>query len=356
MIKDWFPQLVYGVALALMIGWVLLIGRPVILPVVAGLIVAYVILGLAELFGRLPGLRERLPASLRYALAVLVIGGTLAAIVWLVITNVTHIATTLPRYQEQFLAIIQALAERFGFEAEPDWQAIRSDILSRIDIRRAIGVTVATASSITATFIVVVIYAGFILSEKDSFGHKIALLSHEPARVAQIQQVISDINSSIGAYLVMKTLINIALGVGSYAIMWWFGIPFAGFWAILIGLFNYIPYIGGFIGVGLPTFLAVAELGGFWPLASFLMAMIAIQVLLGNFIEPYVMGSSMNLSPLVILISLVAWAALWGIAGAILSVPITAMMVIIFAEFPGTRPLAILMSKDGQLAKAGAPR
>ena len=354
--KDWFPQLVYGVALALMIGWILDIGRPVILPVVAGLIIAYVVLGLAELFGRIPGLRERLPAGLRYLLAVLVIGGALLGIVWMVITNVTQIATVLPRYQDQVMTMAQTAAERFGVEAEPDWRALRSDILARIDLRRAIGVTVATASSIAATFIVVLVYAGFILSEKNSFGQKIALMSHEPARVAQIQQVIRRINSSIGAYLVMKTLINITLGLGSYAIMWYYGIPFAGFWAILIGLFNYIPYIGGFIGVGLPTFLAIAELGSFWPILSFLLAMIAIQVLLGNFIEPFVMGSSMNLSPLVILISLVAWASLWGIAGAILSVPITAMLVIVFAEFPGTRPLAILMSKDGQLAKAGEPR
>lgn len=345
--KDWFPQMVYGLALALMIGWLLEIGRPVILPVVAGLIIAYVVLGLAELFGRVPGL----PAGLRYGLAILAIGLILVAIVWMVVTNVSQIAASLPRYQERVMTLTQVLAERFGFEREPDWQAIRSDILARIDLRRAVGLTVATASSITATFIVVVVYAGFILSEKNSFARKIALLSEEPARVAQIQQVIRQINSSIGAYLVMKTIINIVLGVGSYFIMLWYGIPFAGFWAILIGLFNYIPYIGGFIGVGLPTFLAIAEFGAFWPVVSFVLAMSSIQVALGNFIEPYVMGNSMNLSPLVILVSLVAWSALWGIAGAILSVPITAMLVIIFAEFKGTRPLAVLMSKDGALAR-----
>ncbi|TPE51409.1 AI-2E family transporter [Amaricoccus solimangrovi] len=354
--RDWFPQLVYGLAFALMVGWILQIGRPVILPVVAGVVVAYVILGLAELLGRLPGLGARIPAGLRYGLAALLIGLVLVGIVWLIVTNVSQIAATLPRYQERVMTIFQAAAERFGFDAEPDWQAVRDDILGRINLRRAVGVTVATASSIAATFVVIVIYAGFILSEKDSFGRKIALLSAEPARVAQIQEVIRDINSSIGAYLVMKTLINVVLGLGSYAIMWWYGIPFAGFWAILIGLFNYIPYVGSFLGVVLPAFLAVAEMGAFWPVVSFVLAMTAIQLLLGNFIEPYVMGSSMNLSPLVILISLVAWASLWGIAGAILSVPITAMLVIIFAEFPGTRPLAILMSKDGTLARPGRAR
>lgn len=354
--KDWFPRLVYGLAFALMIGWVLSIGRTVILPVVAGLIVAYVVVGLAELLGRLPGLRARAPVGLRYALAVLVIGLTLAGIGFLIVTNVSEIAETLPRYQERVLTLFQALAETFGFEAEPDWEAIQRDVLGRIDIRAAVGFTVATASWIAATLIAVVIYAGFILSERESFRRKIALMSSEPERVARIQQVLREINSSIGAYLGMKTLINVVLGLVSYAVLWSYGIPFAAFWAILIGLLNYIPYIGSFLGVLLPSFLAIAELGAFWPVAGFVLAMTAIQFTIGNFVEPFVMGNSMNLSPLVILISVVAWGGLWGIAGALLSVPITAMFVIIFAQFPATRPIAILMSKDGTILSPGLGR
>lgn len=351
--KDWFPKLVYGVALTLMIGWILVIGRSVILPVVAGIIVAYVILGLAELIGRIPVIGTRVPGGARYSLAMLIILGAMFAAVWLTITNITQISLILPRYQEQLVAMAQLAAEKFGREFQPDWQTLRQDIISRINIQRAIGITVASAASILATFIVVLIYAVFILAEKNSFARKIALMHSEEARTAQLQQVIRDINSSIGSYLVTKTLINIALGILSYGVMRFYGIPFAGFWAILIGVFNYIPYIGGFIGVGLPALLAIVELGAFWPFTGFLLAMIACQVLLGNFIEPFVMGRSLNLSPLVILVSLVAWAGMWGIAGAILSVPIMGILVIIFSEFAGTRPLAILMSKDGIIEKAG---
>ena len=67
--RDGLPRLFYGVGLALMIGWILVIGRPIILPVMAGIVVAYVVIGPAELIGGVPGLR-RLPAVLRYALAV----------------------------------------------------------------------------------------------------------------------------------------------------------------------------------------------------------------------------------------------------------------------------------------------
>jgi predicted PurR-regulated permease PerM len=73
-----------------------------------------------------------------------------------------------------------------------------------------------------------------------------------------------------------------------------------------------------------------------------------VQFVIGNFLDPYIMGNSLNLSPFAILVSLAVWVALWGVPGAFLAVPITAMMTIIFSEFPGTRPIAVLLSQNGK--------
>ena len=349
--KDPFSRLVLGVALALMIGWILIIGRSVILPVVASVIVAYVVLGLSELIGRIPGLRQ-LPVGVRYLVAIVAIGFVLVEMFSLLVTNIGSVVALAPQYQDRILALIQTLASHLGIEGEQSWRTLRQDILVYVNLQRLIGLTLGSAVAIAVSFLVVAIYTGFILLEKNAFAAKIARISDEPAKVAQIQQVIHDVNSRIGTYLVMKTLINLVLAVGSYFIMLYFGIEFAGFWAVLIGLFNYIPYLGGWIGVGVPTLVAIAQFGAFWPVAVFVMAMTAIQVLLGNFVEPWLMGNSLNLSPFVILVSLVAWSSLWGIAGAILSVPIMAVLVILFSEFGGTRPLAILLSRDGDIGPA----
>jgi predicted PurR-regulated permease PerM len=80
-----------------------------------------------------------------------------------------------------------------------------------------------------------------------------------------------------------------------------------------------------------------------------LMALSAAQFVIGNFIDPYVMGNSLNLSPFAILVSLALCSELWGIPGAFLAVPITAIITIVFSEFPGTRPVAVLLSKRGQV-------
>jgi predicted PurR-regulated permease PerM len=127
------------------------------------------------------------------------------------------------------------------------------------------------------------------------------------------------------------------------------GLEFAAFWAVLIALLNYVPYIGSFLGVLFPGIMAIMQFPDanvvFWVLLGLVLA----QFLIGNFLDPYLMGNSLNLSPFAILVSLAIWSELWGIAGAFLAVPITAVMVIIFSGFPSTRPIAVLLSRNGSL-------
>ncbi len=76
---------------------------------------------------------------------------------------------------------------------------------------------------------------------------------------------------------------------------------------------------------------------------------VVVQFLIGNFLDPYVMGNSLNLSPFAILVSLTVWSTLWGIPGAFLAVPITAIIAIILSGFAGTRAIAVLLSRSGQV-------
>ena len=348
--RDNFTTLVLGVLLAIMLGWILVLGRPVILPIVASLIVAYIVLGLTELFARLPVVGPRLPEALRLALAVAAIAGALTLLVLVIVGNVGRIVADAPQYQDRLLTVIQAAAVRFGVETEPTWQTLRAQALAQVNLQRLFGAALASAAAIVATAAIVLVYAGFLLTEKTVFSAKIARLSDDPARVARIREIIGDVNSRVGAYLVTKTLINILLGGLSYGVLRVAGVDYAGFWAILIGLFNYVPYVGGVVGVFFPAMLALAQFGALGPALAVTAALTAAQILVGNFIEPWLMGASLNLSPFVIVVSLVVWSAIWGIPGAILSVPIMAILVIVLSEFQGTRPIAVLLSRDGDIA------
>jgi predicted PurR-regulated permease PerM len=345
-----FVNVVLGVLLAIMIGWILVIGRPVILPIVAGLIVAYIVLGLAEFVGSVPRIGASIPTPLRFAVSLLIILGVLSALVLVLISNIGTIIASVPRYEAQLLSMIQMATEWLGIEAEPSWQTLRDDALARIDLQRTIGATIASVTAIVGTFVLVMIYAGFLVAERRAFARKIDRISDDAQQIRRIREIIADVNSRIGTYLLMKTLVNVVLGLVSYAIMRVAGIEFAGFWALMIGLFNYIPYVGSFLGVTFPVLLSAMQFGAIGPVVTITLALSATQMAVGNFLEPYLMGNSLNLSPFVIIVSLVVWSSIWGVAGAILSVPIMAILVIILSEFDGTRPLAVLMSLDGRVA------
>jgi predicted PurR-regulated permease PerM len=107
--------------------------------------------------------------------------------------------------------------------------------------------------------------------------------------------------------------------------------------------------VGSLIATIFPAIFALLQFGEFTPAILVLTIVGSIQVVVGNFIEPRVMGNSLNISPLVVFLTLAIWGVMWGITGMLLSVPITVIMILIMSEFPSTQPLAILLSQKGEL-------
>jgi AI-2 transport protein TqsA len=341
--------LVHGTVLLLIIGWVLTIGKAIFVPAVLGAVIVYVIVGLAHALGRLPGLGRKLPMQLRYLFSVLVIALVFFLLAYLVMANKERAMALAPQYQQSLLAAIQRVAVFFGIETEPTWATLRQDLMAQINLQRLFGTLLASLGSVLVTFIVVFLYATFLLVERHAFETKLANLSDDPKRVARIREVIGTINRRIGSYLALKTLLSLLLGVVSWAVMAAFGLEFAALWAVLTAFLNFVPYVGSFLGVFFPVLMTIVQFEDLGTILTMLLALTVVQFVIGNFLDPYVMGNSLNLSPFAILISLAIWSELWGIPGAFLAVPITAIMTIVFSEFAGTRPIAVLLSKSGRI-------
>jgi len=342
-----FQALVFGAILALIVGWVLHVGKAVLVPIAFGILVVYVILGLTRLLCRVPILGRLLPVQIRNAVSVLVISAGLFGVLHLLIANTDDVMAHAPQYQQSLLTGIQRVAVLLRIEQEPTWTTLRKDLFGQINLQRLLGSVVVSVSSMVATFIVVLLYATFLMMERRFFTGKMSQIASEPGDAARIRQITSDINRRVGAYLSVKTGVNVLLGAVCWVIMALFGLQFAGFLAVLIGMLNYIPYAGSFLGVLIPVVMALAQFGEPGTGLALLLALTVAQFVIGNFLDPYLMGSSLNLSPFAILVSLAVWSQLWGVAGAFLAVPITAVMVIVFSEFGGTRPIAVLLSKAG---------
>jgi AI-2 transport protein TqsA len=344
-----FQTLVLGALLAAVLGWGLYIGKDVWIPVVFGAIVFYVIVGVSQALGRVPVVGPALPLQIKYAVSFLIIGAAVLAIGLLVAVNKEKLIAIAPQYEESFMTAIQKAAVWFHVETEPTWTSLRQELLARINVQLLVGSMLASVSSMAVSVVVVLLYAVFLLVERRSFAAKLANLSDDARRVARIGTVIEDINRRIGTYLVLKTFISVLLGVISWLIMLAFGLEFATFWAVLIGLLNFVPYIGSFLGVFFPAIMTIVQFNDMTLILSMLAALTAAQFVIGNFLDPYMMGNSLNLSPFAILVSLAIWSALWGIPGAFLAVPVTAIVVVVLSQFPGSRPIAVLLSRDGRL-------
>ena len=349
MINERFWSFVHGVFLALIIGWVLNIGQDIFIPIIFSVLVGFVIIGMTRMLAKVPVLGPRLSIQVRYIVAALIMAVGLVSVVWLLFANVGRAVALAPQYQDSLLNSIQNLAVTLGLESEPSWKSLRQQFLAQVSIQRLVGGTLGSVLSIVATLIVVFLYVAFLLVEQRSFAAKIKNISDDPGQVAFIRQMITNVNGKIGTYLALKTLLSVVLGILSWAIMAFFGMEFAVFWGVLIALLNYVPYIGSFLSVFLPAVFAILQFGNLNSVLAVMVPLSIVQFANGNFLDPYLMGNSLNLSPFVILVSLTVWSALWGIPGAFLAVPMTAVMVMIFAEFPGTRPFAVLLSRKGDV-------
>jgi AI-2 transport protein TqsA len=342
--------LVHGIALAVLIGWVLYVARDVLVPVAYSILLVYVVLGMARKMARIPRLGPRLPDALRYVVSAAVILAAVWSMTRLVLASIAEITDNAARYDQAMLGAIQRAAAWLGIETEPTWPQLRQLLYERVGVTRLLGSTAGVMLRLVTLLSVVVLYAVFLLIEKRAFDRKIDRLYADPSRAKRLRTVIHSINDRVGNYLALKTLLSVGLGVFTWAAMTWMGLGFAGLSGLLVGLLNYIPYVGTVLGVAVPALLALLSGADNVSLFWLCVALSVVQFINGNLLDPYLMGNSLNLSPFIILFSLAVWSTLWGIPGALLAVPLAAIMLIVFQEFEGTRPLAVLLSRDGQLA------
>ena len=156
--------------------------------------------------------------------------------------------------------------------------------------------------------------------------------------------VLEEVLKKISGYLLVKFLLSAATGFGVALILLTFDIELAVLIGLLTFLLNFIPNVGSLIATLLPIPLILLEYGVGGRLFGVVILCMALEVLIGNVLEPRLMGESMDLHPVTILVFLMFWGLVWGIAGMFLAVPITAVIKIVLSRFKPTRPVAELMA------------
>jgi predicted PurR-regulated permease PerM len=193
-----------------------------------------------------------------------------------------------------------------------------------------------------AATVIALVYVIFLIAERWSFPRRM-VLAFGKDQGSRVLEIVGSINGAISEYLAIKTLISFLAGVLSFAVLWSYGVDFFIMWSIFIFLFNYIPYLGSLVAVAPPIVLAFLQFEWFTAVQVAIL-LIAIQVVLGNFVEPRLAGRRLGVSPLLILLALSFWGMLWGIVGMILAVPLLVIVKIVLDNIAETKPIATLMS------------
>ena len=214
------------------------------------------------------------------------------------------------------------------------------------DIVKSVG---ASATTIATSLGMILIYILFLFVEQSTFHYKMDNLFETKAKNKKFKYIMESFDKNMKKYLFIKTFIAALTGICAYIWLRIIGLEFAGVWAFLIFLMNYIPTIGSIVACALPILYALISTDSLHLPILTAGGLIVLEALFGNILDPKLMGKTLNLSTLAILINLVFWGLLWGIAGMFFSVPILAVIFIITAQFDSTRWIAVLLSSDGQI-------
>ncbi len=198
-------------------------------------------------------------------------------------------------------------------------------------------------ASFAGNLVMVLIFLVFMLLGKPYFKYKVNK-AFPPERATVFSGVTTAISTQIGRYYTVKLAISGTTGVLVWLALTLLKVEFALTWGALAFFLNFIPNIGSIIASIPPILLAVVQFyPSVWMPVVTGIVLLTIQLLMGNVIEPKLVGDSLNLSPVVILLSLVFFGWMWGIVGALMSVPIVAAIKIVCENIDGLKPISVLM-------------
>jgi predicted PurR-regulated permease PerM len=320
-------------------------GAKLIVPVVEALLVCFILNATAGAIRRLPVFGRRLPWPLALLFAAIAAFALGFWVVQSVLREIVAMSPVVAGYQQSLGPMLDRLAGSVGLAGGD----LPGRLAETFTVGQALRQIVAATAGTIGHFSIVAIYAGFLLVDQQFLDRKLRALLPDPAQRERTRGLLAKVSGSIQAYLLIMTAMSVLTAVLSYAVMRLAGLDYAFFWATAIFFLNYIPTIGSILGTALPATFALLQFQQFVPAAIVLAGIGAVQFVVGNILLPRVAGHVLNISLAVTIFSLFFWGALWGVTGLFVAMPLTAVLIIALGHFAPTRPLAILLSKAGDL-------
>lgn len=340
-----------GIIVVFILGVVLQLLQSVLLPFVIAILLSIIFEPVVVFLKR-----KRIPTVVSLLVVVMSFALILFLLALLVTSSVGAFATALPGYEAKFDRIAKGaeqLVSKTAQQLDVHVEDIRlTDIIPFSTVSSVLASGVGSFIKFMGNAFMILLFMLFILAGSGELVTKVER-AFPPDDAQKIAAVLKNISSQVRQYLLTKTIVSAATGALIALVLSVLGVDFPLLWGFFAFLLNYVPNIGSVIAVIFPLVVSLLQFDTLTRPILVVVFLIVIQNVMGNVIEPKLMAEKLNLSAILILISLIFWGWLWGIWGMLLSVPLTATIKIVFENIEPLRFLSVLMS--GQLKPLPPP-
>ena len=287
--------------------------------------------------------RRKLPLWLAALIAIIFFFALFLGLAILIFFDLPHFGRTFPRFQEAIATRAQALLNNVEASIGTSITIDPFEELRTLPVRPIVMSAARSSFRFLSEFLLIFFFAIILLLGKYRFVRKI--LTVFPRRHSLVPIVLKHVDSHLRAYLGIKALASLAIGIVTMGILLLFGVEFAVTWGFLTVVLNFVPTLGPLTAIALPVLISLVQFpGSLLPLAI-AASLGALHVGVSSFIEPRVLGERLDLSFFVIFLSLFFWGWMWGPAGILLAVPVTASLKIVMERIPATSRIAMLLGR-----------
>jgi AI-2 transport protein TqsA len=290
--------------------------------------------------------RRGVPTGLAIVLAVLVDVAIFGVIVLLASQSVADFQDRLPRYAVRLQNLFNVWTEALQERGIPAGEYFSAELISTAAIMDFVGGTLSRVASFLSNAFLVVLILIFMLAEASVFPDKFRALMGKHNGEDEDLGRFAKITGEVLDYLLIKTVVSLATGITIGLWAWTMQLDFPILLGLIGFLFNYVPTIGSILAAIPAVLLSLVQFGGLGPAAVVAFGYLVINIIFGNLIEPQLLGRRLGLSTLVVILSLIFWAWIWGPVGALLAVPLTMIVKIMLENTQDLKWVAILLDKE----------
>ncbi len=317
----------------------------ILTPIAIAILIWFLINAFADQIKRIPFLNNKIGDYISIPLSLVIIVYLMFEIGSFIASSMFTLSSTISSLDGKVMQLIEKLSVLTSFDLVTPLQKI----LQEFSLAMVINKVISAFSTIFGNIVQILLYVLFLLLDQRFFNIKLNALFPNNEHKNRAKHVLISISQSIKTYISITTIISLTTGFLTYLICQYFSLEGAVLWGFIAFVLNFIPTIGSIVAVLIPTTFALIQLPIISDVLILFTLLIIIQFVLGNIVQPRMMGDKLNISQFIVILSLVVWGAMWGTIGMFLSVPLMVILLIIFSQFESTKKLAILISGDGNI-------